>query len=245
MVGRGVPDETRPDQTEPGQGAATQAEPGAERGVTPPDLRSETAKAILEAADRLLTEVGYEGLSTRAVATRARVNNALVFYHFGTKQALVERVIARYYERHLAALEAAMGQGGPLRERLHRVIDAYVAFIDENRRFPRLVQHQLAGPEPFRERIQENLAPLFRWTGRALEGLAPELGPASARHLFVTISAAVVNYYTYAEALTPIWGSDPLSAAGVDERRAHLHWLIDAILRALEAERAEGEALAE
>jgi AcrR family transcriptional regulator len=216
---------------------ALKATTSAKTGVSGPkgtDLLSETARTILDAADRVLTEVGYEGLSTRAVATRAKVNNALVFYHFGSKEALVDRVIARYYERHLAALEGAMAQRGTLSERLHRVIDAYAAFIDENRRFPRLVQHQLAGPEPFRVRIQANLAPLLAWTEQALAGLAPEVGPTSARHLFVTISAAVVNYYTYAEALTPMWGADPLSRESVAERRAHLHWLIDAILAALE-----------
>lgn len=199
-----------------------------------PEDKNATAMAILEAADSLLTEVGYEGLSARAVSTKAGVNSALVFYYFGNKAGLVERVLARYYQRHIAALEEAMSHEGSMHERMHRLIDAYVSFIEENRRYPRLVQHQLAGPDDFRQRVQENLAPLFQWTERALRGLAPEDGPQSARHLFVTISAAVVNYYTYAEVLGPNWGSDPLSTDGLEERRAHLHWLVDALLTQLE-----------
>ncbi|MCC6621305.1 MAG: TetR/AcrR family transcriptional regulator [Deltaproteobacteria bacterium] len=200
---------------------------------TPPEDRNATALLILDAADDLLTEVGFEGLSVRAVAARAKVQNPLVFYYFGSKAGLVERVIARYYARQLAALERAMAGEGPLADKLHRLIDAYVSFIEDNRRYPRLVQHQLAGPEAFRQRIQENLAPLLAWTRSALAELAPATGPTGAHHLFVTISAAVINYYTYAEVLAPMWGADPLDQAALAERRAHLHWLVDALMAAL------------
>jgi len=201
-----------------------------------PEDKNQTAMAILEAADSLLTEVGYEGLSARAVSTKAGVNSALVFYYFGSKEALVERVLARYYQRHIDALEEAMSTQGTMRERMHALIDAYVTFIEENRRYPRLVQHQLAGPVEFRQHIQQNLAPLFQWTQKALEGLAPANGPQCAKHLFITISAAVVNYYTYAPVLEQEWGSDPMNAQALDERRAHLHWLVDAMLAQLERE---------
>lgn len=202
-----------------------------------PEDRNATALAILDAADAILTEVGYEGLSARAIADRARVNNALVFYYFGSKARLVERVLARYYGRHLDALEGAMGGAGTMGERFHRLVDGYVDFIEGNLRYPRLIQHQLVGPDAFREHIQGNLALLFQWTKKTLAGLAPERGPHGARHLFVTISGTVINYYTYGVVLGPMWGGDPLAPAALAERRAHVHWVVDALLTQLARER--------
>ncbi|MEU0314506.1 TetR family transcriptional regulator [Nocardioides sp. NPDC006273] len=48
------------------------------------------AKLMLAVTD-LLKEDGIAGLSARAIATRADVNQALVFYHFGTVTDLVDQ----------------------------------------------------------------------------------------------------------------------------------------------------------
>ncbi len=199
-----------------------------------PEKRNETAAKILEAADELLVEVGRDGLRARAVAQRAGVNNALVFYYFGSIDGLVERVIERYYRRHLGALEEAFAAGGTFRERLHRVLDAYLDFIEANLRYPRLVQQQVAGAPAFHDHIREHLAPLYEWTRDALDGVAPEAGPLSAKHLFISISGIVINYYTYGAVLGPLWELDPLGPEALVERRAHVHWLVEALLDRLE-----------
>lgn len=200
------------------------------------DLRNDTARKILDAADELLAEAGLEGLSARAVAARAGVNNALVFYHFKSMRGLVERVLERYYEGQLAALEAASGDGDePLPLRLHRVVDAYLDFMEAHRRFPRLVHGLTAmGPE-LHELIRGNLARLLRWAEQALAGVAPEDGPLAVRHLFITFSGAITTWFTQAPLLAPSWGGDAQSPAALAERRAHIHWLVDAMLASLEA----------
>lgn len=193
-----------------------------------------TADRILEAADEVLAEVGYEGASVRAVAERAGVNKALVFYHYDNKSALFDRVLERYYERHLETLrEAFAGEGDP-RARLHRVLDAYLTFMEDNARYPRLVQQILTGSGEKLELVQSNLAPMHAWVEEALGELCPEAGPLSARHFFVTFSSLVTGYFTYAPALGATWGTDPLTRAALDERRAHLHWLLDRMIDGLE-----------
>ena len=209
------------------------------------DERNDTATKILDAADELLVEGGVDGLSSRAVATRAGVNNALVFYYFGSKHGLVERVIERYYQRHLETLEAAAATlSGDLRARLHGLIDAYIDFMEAHRRFPRLIHSQAsAGPE-FHEVIRRHMTPLFRWVERALAGVAPSEGPLAARQLYVTVSGVVTTWYTQAPLLAPLWDKDPESAEALAERRAHVHWIVDAIFDKLVAEPAAGVALA-
>jgi TetR/AcrR family transcriptional regulator len=195
------------------------------------------AASILSAADELLCEVGYDGMSMQAVADRAGVNKASVFYYFNSKSALIERVLERYYAEHLAALERAFSGDGDLRERFHRLVDAYLDYIESNARYPRLVQQQVVGSGEHRELIQKNLAPLYDWVVHALSEFAPETGPMAARQLFVTFSGIVINYYTFAPLLQPKWGSDPLGPESLAERRAHVHWIVDVLIERIQAEK--------
>ncbi|HVV38211.1 MAG TPA: helix-turn-helix domain-containing protein [Acidimicrobiales bacterium] len=48
-----------------------------------------TRERLLAAAGELLAERGFRKVSTRSIAERAGVNNALVHYHFGTKSKLL------------------------------------------------------------------------------------------------------------------------------------------------------------
>ena len=196
---------------------------------------SDTATTILQAADELFGEHGYDAVSIRDVTERAGVTKALVFYYFRSKEALFKRVLERYYEAHQRALEGSAAADLPPREHLHGVVDAYLDFISGNRRYPRLVQREVASRSAHLGIIQHGLAPLLRWTERTLSGISPTDGPLAARHFFVTFSGAVINYFTYGPALAPIWGFDPLSDGGIAERRAHLHWLVDTVIDRLEA----------
>lgn len=58
-------------------------------------VRPDTKKKILDAAEVLFAAHGYHPTSLRAITRAARVNLAAVHYHFGSKQALLEAVIAR------------------------------------------------------------------------------------------------------------------------------------------------------
>ena len=50
---------------------------------------SNTRRALIEAAVKVLKSRGFNGASARAIATEAGVNQALVFYHFGTVAELL------------------------------------------------------------------------------------------------------------------------------------------------------------
>ena len=195
---------------------------------------SERANQILAAADELFGELGYDAVSVRDVAEAAGVNKALVLYYFKSKEALFEKVMTGYYAAHEQALRDALDEDSSVGERLHRLMDAYVDFIATHQNFPRFVQQQVASRGPALALIGENLAGMQHFIEEALGDLVPKTGPLAARQFFLTFSASVINHFTYAEALAPAWGTDPLSPDGIAERRAHLHWLVDALLAALE-----------
>jgi len=194
----------------------------------------ERAEQILESARALFGERGYDGVSVRDIADEAGVKKAAVFYYFEGKEDLLQRVLERYYAAHRDALAVAFQAKGPLRARLHGTIDAYLGFMADNNAYARLVQGLIAQGPAWHGHLQRNLEPLLRWTEEALADVAPEDGPLAARHFFLTLSGAVINTFTYGPVLAPMWGSDPTSAEGLEERRAHLHFVTDALMDRLE-----------
>lgn len=192
-----------------------------------------TSDRILDAADALFGEVGFDGVSVRDVAERADVNKASVFYYYNSKAELFRTVLERYYEHQREALREAFEQtSGSLRERFHRGMDAYFDFVAENHRYPRLVQRILTSDSQQVEFIQQSLSPLFDWIEEQLGELAPDEGPLAARQFFVTISGAVLTYFTYEPAMHEEWKM--LSDEALEERRDHLHWMIDVFIDRLE-----------
>ena len=65
----------------------------------PATARQGTEDAFLDAAERLLVEVGYAGITTRGVAEEAGANKGLVHYYFGSMENLLVRVLERFTER--------------------------------------------------------------------------------------------------------------------------------------------------
>jgi AcrR family transcriptional regulator len=62
----------------------------------------ETEQALLDAAERLLVEVGAAGITTRQLARAAGVNHGLVHYYFGSVEQLLIRALERFTEELIA-----------------------------------------------------------------------------------------------------------------------------------------------
>ncbi|WP_260858493.1 TetR/AcrR family transcriptional regulator [Paraburkholderia sp. BCC1885] len=59
----------------------------------------DTKSRILDAAETLFIECGYEAMSLRQITSRAEVNLAAVNYHFGSKEALIHAMLSRRLDR--------------------------------------------------------------------------------------------------------------------------------------------------
>ncbi len=86
----------------------------------------DTREKLVAAAERLFAARGYTNVSVRAIASAAGVNWSLVGYHFRGKEGLLSEV----YRRHCSTLNAErlrlLRLAGPGRDRLERVIEAFV-----------------------------------------------------------------------------------------------------------------------
>lgn len=90
-----------------------------------------TAERILDAAESLFADHGFDGASLRAITAAAEVNLAAVHYHFGSKERLAEAVIRRRIEpvnrQRIDRLDAAIETARPALPSLEAVLDAFVS----------------------------------------------------------------------------------------------------------------------
>ena len=68
--------------------------------------RNQTEEAFLDAAERLLIDVGHAGVTTRSLAQAANANQGLVHYYFGSMENLLARVLERFTDRLIARQRA-------------------------------------------------------------------------------------------------------------------------------------------
>ncbi|MFH8939250.1 TetR/AcrR family transcriptional regulator [Streptomyces griseosporeus] len=90
---------------------------------------AERLSRILDACADLLDEVGYDALSTRAVALRAGVPIGSVYRFFGNKRQMADALAQRNLERWSERVAERLGATGPgdWRSALDAVLDEYLA----------------------------------------------------------------------------------------------------------------------
>ncbi len=81
----------------------------------------ETRQRLMQAASELILEVGFEAMTTAAVAKRAGVSEGAIYRHFPSKEALAEAVFADIWRIFNAYLEEHL----PARERPKERLDAF------------------------------------------------------------------------------------------------------------------------
>jgi len=94
----------------------------------PATARQGTEDAFLDAAERLLVEVGYAGITTRGVADEAGANKGLVHYYFGSMENLLVRVLERFTERLIVRQRAMYAADLPFIEKWRQAM----RYLDED-----------------------------------------------------------------------------------------------------------------
>ena len=135
---------------------------GAARKTAAPDPTSaDTKTRILDAAEILFMEHGFEATSLRSLTSAASVNLAAVNYHFGTKEELFQAVLTRRLDpmnqERIELLERAEREAGGKPATVERVIYAMLIPAlrlarDEQRggkNFLRVLGRAYADPAPF------------------------------------------------------------------------------------------------
>jgi AcrR family transcriptional regulator len=84
-------------------------------------------EALLDAAERLLVDIGYARITTRRLAEAAGVNHGLVHYYFGSNETLLVRALERFTERLIARQRELYAADEPFAEKWRRAMHYLVS----------------------------------------------------------------------------------------------------------------------
>ncbi|CAL1692260.1 hypothetical protein MMB232_02424 [Brevundimonas subvibrioides] len=111
----------------------TSSSAGPVKGARKPKGEGHARRAeILEAAERIFVEVGYEGATIRRIADEVGLSSTALYMHFSEKSEILHEICRVAFARLQAMNQAVMDEPGPPDDRLRRLLEAYVAFGFDN-----------------------------------------------------------------------------------------------------------------
>lgn len=126
-----------------------------------------TEEKIKQAATKVFMEKGFDGTTTRDIATEANINLALLNYYFRNKQKLFDSVFDEIIQFYFEGINTALSQPIPIKEKIMALIhndfrmlrqspDMIFFILNEMRRNPsRFVPNISRSMAQFEEQLAE------------------------------------------------------------------------------------------
>ncbi|RZK61903.1 MAG: TetR/AcrR family transcriptional regulator, partial [Pedobacter sp.] len=103
--------------------------------------------SILKAAEKLFSELGYEGASTRQIAKEAGANMAMINYYFGSKEGVFMEIMGQRVSDFKHQLKEINEMEATVMEKLLLVVERYASRILCNLTFHKMMQRELSLPQ--------------------------------------------------------------------------------------------------
>ena len=131
----------------------------------------DTATRMLDVAERLVQQRGFNAFSYGDIAAELGVTKATLHYHFASKATLGSAVIDRYALRFFDALAAIDARGGTAEERLAGFVEVYADVLRDQRMClcGMLAADQLTLPDSMRAPVLEFFDRTVGWVASVLE----------------------------------------------------------------------------
>ncbi len=152
---------------------------------------------ILAAAALEFSARGYAGARVDRIARRARVNKAMLYYHFGSKQALYRALLRQVFTSAAARLRDIGARDARAGQKLHDAIGEIAAFVGDHAFFPAIMLREVAEGGAHLDR--KTLAALAS-VPRAVEGIVEQgiragtLRPVHPVAAYLTMLAPIVMF---------------------------------------------------
>jgi TetR/AcrR family transcriptional regulator len=152
---------------------------------------------ILAAAAREFAERGFAGARVDRIARRAKVNKAMLYYHFTSKQQLYRTLLRRMFTLAAERLQGiAAGPGSPA-DKVDLAIAGIAAFIQEHTAFASIMLREVAegGAHLDRETLTALGAVPRAVAGIVQQGVAAgDFRPVDPVYAYFSMLAPIVFY---------------------------------------------------
>jgi AcrR family transcriptional regulator len=109
--------------------------------------KTDKKSSILEAAEKLFSELGYEGASTRQIAKEAGANMAMINYYFGSKEGVFMEIMTQRIQSFKEELNTITKDQLTGMEKLLKVVEGYATRILCNHALHKMMHRELSLPQ--------------------------------------------------------------------------------------------------
>jgi AcrR family transcriptional regulator len=127
---------------------------------------------ILDVAEILFAEKGFEGTSIRSIAKVAQINVAMVSYYFGSKERLLESLLVYRTSDLKNQLENLLQEELEPIEKINKLIELYINRINSNRGIYRILHFEFTSKK--REQNLQAFSELRKGNLKSLETIIEE-----------------------------------------------------------------------
>ena len=99
---------------------------------------------ILQVAEKLFAEKGFDGTSIRNISKDAGVNIAMVSYYFGSKEKMLESLILFRTSDLRIQLENLLKDATSPFEKINKIIELYISKINKNKFIYQILHFELS-----------------------------------------------------------------------------------------------------
>jgi AcrR family transcriptional regulator len=206
------------------------------RGRVPSQESEDTRSIILQAAEQIFAEKGYNGARVAEIAEKIGMDKRLIFYYFGTKQGLYAQILEEFFQKAGPLLgDFLLKRGEKIRQAdLDRFLENMTDFIQRNRNPVRILFREfLDGGHLLETFLQGRILPIFELWRAYYPRLFPG-GRKAAReadHVLLALSGMGLFYFLVQPLMEKVWGEDPLHPDRLAERKVFLRRLTEGMAR--------------
>lgn len=96
-------------------------------------MKQNNKEKILEVSRRLFLQYGYNGISIRTIAARARLTTGAIYFHFKSKRDIYTTICIEAIEMLLKKFREGMRSREGIPRKLISTFDSFLSFYYENR----------------------------------------------------------------------------------------------------------------
>jgi AcrR family transcriptional regulator len=175
-------------------------------------------RTILDAAERLFAERGYEATSMAEIGAAARLSRATPAYFFHSKEDLYRAVLGRAFEETAELISSVEFSAGGFEEAITNAVSNYLDFLAGRPSFVRLVVRECLDGGRFLEGLPEHLSAIAQAMSAVDEGRRRLRGRIDPRHLLLS-GISLCWFPIVARPLTADLGLHPGSKTFGEERK--------------------------
>jgi TetR/AcrR family transcriptional regulator len=186
-----------------------------------------TRAALLEAAESLFAERGFDATRLEDIAERVGIRRASIVYYFKDKRELYDAVLAEVVGGLYDTMAQVLSRDAPLSERIDAGISAWVDYVGRRPTIARIILREVANSSPEKSAdVLEHTKPFAALILKEIYG-RPDfeeetLSNAHPVHVASTVAGATVFFVAAMPSLFPDLRIDPTSPEHIATHKEQL-----------------------